>query len=133
MSDYPEEGYGFTRDGIFVMNPSVLKFINSLDTEYATDIFGNGDLKRVNCKYTSSGVLNMCQTWFGTSGAGVFDTDNRLMAIISRGKPIIGGEHHMGSESIDPENWDKAINLQQRPIKKAKKTAKEIWHDIKGK
>ena len=70
------------------------------------------NLKVSNCKYTNHGSAINCQAWSGDSGGGVFDKDDKIMAIHTRGVHLIGGKFHAGG--LDKGFPSKDLNL---PIK----------------
>lgn len=93
-----EVKYGFRDDGIYYRNAYVKDFVYS-NTAYlnASD---TRKLKVSICKYLSTGKAKGCQAWSGNSGGPIFDSDNKIMGIITRSNLIIGGSHHAGEQ-----NW----------------------------
>ncbi len=93
-----EADYGFRDDGISYRNAYVKGFVYS-NTAYlkASDY---RKLKVSICKYLSTGKAKGCQGWGGNSGGPIFDSDNKIIGIHTRGSGIIGGEHHAGAQ-----NW----------------------------
>lgn len=93
-----EESYGFSDGGIYYNNAYVQDFVYSNTTYWKTSDYRK--LKVSVCKYLSTGREKGCQTWGGNSGGPIFDSDNKIMGIHTRGNSIIGGNHH-----ANKENW----------------------------
>ena len=55
----------------------------------------DSNLKLSECRYYSEykGAVG-CQGWDGNSGGPVLDSNNKVMAIITRGSMAVGGIHH---------------------------------------
>lgn len=79
-------------NSINTKDETVKKFINSLRMMFASlDIFEDGKLKSSKCNFSSH---SYCQNWSGDSGGSVFDNENRLVGVQTRGYKYIGGKDH---------------------------------------
>jgi V8-like Glu-specific endopeptidase len=86
-------------DAVDYFNDNVFGFINSfIRSSYNNVMFNNDELKISNCLFSSDG--GKCQGWGGNSGGPVFDDDNRLVGVHTRGYYLVGGERH-GRSSKD--------------------------------
>ena len=105
-----EESYGFRDDGgIYYYNAYVQDFVYSNTAYLKTSDYKK--LKVSVCKYLSTGREKGCQTWGGNSGGPIFDSDNKIMGIHTRGNSIIGGKHHANKETWWTAPRNDSVNL----------------------
>lgn len=89
-------------NGIHVENDVVLKYIKEMSDSDVNRIFKDEKLKQSECKYISASTSKTtdknyyfgCQSFAGNSGGPIFDDDDNLMAIITQGVNIVGGNKH---------------------------------------
>lgn len=87
-----EEIVGFYEDFLVSSNKTVLEFIKNMP-EFNDD----DNLKLSKCRYYSGYLGGVgCQGWQGNSGGPVLDTEDKVMAIITRGVNAVGGSSHAG-------------------------------------
>lgn len=104
-----ENIYGFEDGGIVHDNEYVQNFIYSNTTYW--ELFDDTKLKVSYCKYLSTGREKGCQTWSGNSGGPIFDSDNKIMGIHTRGNGIIGGKRHANNENWWTADSSGSVNL----------------------
>ena len=95
--------------GIDYDNEYVQNFIYNNTTYWKTS-----DVRKLKvsvCKYLSTGREKGCQGWGGNSGGPIFDSDNKIMGIHTRGNRIIGGKHHAGKENWWTSGDYSSVNL----------------------
>ena len=101
--------YGFWKDGIYYDNEYVQNFIRNNTTYRKTS--NHRKLKVSVCEYLSTGREKGCQSWAGNSGGPIFDSDNKIMGIQTRGNRIVGGEHHANKKGRFDSPADASVNL----------------------
>lgn len=62
------------------------------DSEY-NELFNDRTLKLSRCEFDENKAKG-CQAWAGNSGGPVFDSDNNLVGVHTRGYRTIGGDNH---------------------------------------
>lgn len=73
-------------------NETVEKFISSIRMMFAAaEFFDDRTLKVSTCSFSSD---SYCQGWGGNSGGPLFDNENRLVGVATRGYRYIGGMNH---------------------------------------
>lgn len=96
ITDKNARDFGLLNDGVNVSNSNVIKYLDRLKMFfYRSDIFKDHDLKVSKCKSGKS--LPGCQGWGGNSGGPIFDSQDHLIGVLSRGGAIIGGVNHARS------------------------------------
>lgn len=68
--------------------------IGSLKKEWPELINDVDKLKESVCDYYVRYGADGCQGWQGNSGGPVFDSDGKIMAILTHGQDVIGGDDH---------------------------------------
>lgn len=89
-----EKDVGIYEDNsVNTKNETAKKFIySSIRMRHATPrLFGDNKLKVSTCSFSSD---SHCQVWNGNSGGPLFDNENRLVGVATRGYDYIGGEVH---------------------------------------
>ena len=80
--------------GVWYNHPTVQDFLTDLyerDREYYSDIFENTKLQVSRCKHNDTTGKEFCQVWGGNSGGGIFNQNNELVGITTKGSWVIGG------------------------------------------
>lgn len=79
--------------GVPYKHPTAQDFLEDLHEryrEYYSDIFENTKLQVSRCKHNDTTGRDFCQVWGGTSGGGMFNQNNELVGIITKGSLVIG-------------------------------------------
>jgi len=106
-----EYNYGFDSGGINTSNEYVINFIDNNDDYWETLDSDDSRLKVSICKYLSTGRPKGCQIWGGNSGGPIFDDENKIMGIVTRGNSMIGGEYHAGREDWWTADFNASVDL----------------------
>lgn len=77
-------------NSVYSKNETVKKFIYDFRMAVAT-LFNDDKLKVSTCSFSS---YSYCQGWSGDSGGPLFDNENRLVGVATRGYKYIGGKSH---------------------------------------
>lgn len=94
-----------------------LDFLKQKEYAYGSDLFNNNLLKVSECNYSGTGYMLGCQEWGGNSGGGIFDSNGKLLGILTRGNRVIGGdEHATGHSFFTTSQWSKDNASTSIPI-----------------
>ena len=114
-SDGTEAKYGWYNGGIYTgsgFGYNFLQYLNENENSYYLNIFRDSSMLKVSvCEYTSMGRAIGCQGWGGNSGGPIFDDNNKIMGIHTRGNYRIGGEVHAGNNDWWGASKDTSVNL----------------------
>lgn len=94
-------GYSHFAPAVITKNRYVKQFIEDMSPEQKAKFFKDSkNLKVSDCHYNQGREVD-CQTWGGSSGAGIFDDNGVIRGIHTIGIKKIGGKKHaLGTGSI---------------------------------